>query len=136
MSFGVTKRASSCRSRFSSRIFSEYGSRDTPGNACSSLLRLKISTGSLARVHSVLVSKEFVLLIALILSNRRDGEACGEGSRGSRRVLGVEESWESKSPGSRRVLESKSLGRRESLGRVGMIAEPMAWLAPLSWHAS
>src|SRR5688572_32780383 len=125
MSFGVTKRASSCRSRFSRRIFSEYGSRDTFGNACSSLLRLKISTGSLARVHCVFVSKEFMALITLILSNQRVWE-----SSGVARVVGVAELksrgvWESAE--TRRVVrigESKS--RPESMA----VAQAAACFVP------
>src|SRR5918995_959376 len=73
MSFECTNRASSWRSRFSSRIFSEYGSLATFGYSCSSLFRLKISTDSLASVHCVQVPKEFVLLISVIVSNQRVG---------------------------------------------------------------
>ena len=58
MSLAWTNRPSSCRSRFSRRIFSEYGSVATRSErrarACS---RLKISTDSPASVHALLVAK-------------------------------------------------------------------------------
>src|SRR5918995_5521605 len=86
MSFECTNRASSWRSRFSSRIFSEYGSLATFGYSCSSLFRLKISTDSLASVHCVQVPKEFVLLISVIVSNQRVGRV--RESRRSRERVG------------------------------------------------
>ena len=60
MSSGSTNRPSSRRSRFSSRIFSEYGSRASPVKpAFSSAGRLKYWTRRPAAVSDVRVPNEF-----------------------------------------------------------------------------